>query len=160
MFFIYFLKFFLFFEIFFLFFEIFLFLNFFFIFIYKMTELKKMTLRELKALAKKRNLRGYSRLRKADLIHLLNPARPIPAPRTRRPKPIPAPRPTLLDRRVPNITVPILKPEVVTAKKPSTIGKVVERLLPQLMIGLIGYVIQEIKSKRRFLPKWRPSNKG
>ena len=84
-----------------------------------------MTLRELKVLAKERGLRGYSRLRKAELIHLLNTTRPIPAPRTRRPRPIPAPRPTLLDRRVPTINVPVLKPEVVTSK-PSTIGKVVE----------------------------------
>ena len=85
-----------------------------------------MTLRELKALAKERNLRGYSRLRKAELIHLLNTTRPIPTPRTRRPRPIPAPRPTLLDRRVPDINVPVLKPDVVTSK-PSTTGKVVEK---------------------------------
>ena len=88
-----------------------------------------MTLRELKALAKERGLRGYSRLRKAELIHLLNTTRPIPAPRTKtktKTRPIPAPKRTLLDRRMPNINVPVLKPEVVTTK-PSTIGKVVEK---------------------------------
>ena len=41
----------------------------FFFCLYKMTNLEKMTLRVLKNLAKERNLRGYSKLRKAELIH-------------------------------------------------------------------------------------------
>ena len=43
---------------------------------------------ELKALAKERGLRGHSKLRKAQLIALLQtplPAPPIPAPRPPRP---------------------------------------------------------------------------
>ena len=58
------------------------------------------TVVQLKAMAKERGLKGYSRLRKDDLIQFINDARPIPAPRTIRPiptprtlvKPIPAPR--------------------------------------------------------------------
>ena len=88
----------------------------FFLYIYKMPDLKKMSLLELKNLAKERNLRGYSKLRKAELIHFLETTRPIPFPRTRRQRPIPAPRPTLLDERIPEINVPVLKPEVVTSK--------------------------------------------
>ena len=48
------------------------------------------TVIQLKAMAKERGLKGCSRLRKADLINVINDARPIPAPRTMRP--IPAPR--------------------------------------------------------------------
>ena len=58
------------------------------------------TVVQLKSMAKERGLKGYSRLRKDDLIKFINDARPIPAPRTMRPipaprtlvKPIPAPR--------------------------------------------------------------------
>ena len=42
-----------------------------------------MRVTELKALARERGLRGYSRLRKAELIALLRPA-----PRTRKPRPL------------------------------------------------------------------------
>ena len=40
------------------------------------------TVVQLKAMAKERGLKGYSRLRKDDLIQFINDARPIPAPRT------------------------------------------------------------------------------
>ena len=54
-----------------------------------------MRIPELKALAKERGLKGYSKLRKAKLIALLTP--PAPATRTRPPKPTrpPPPPPTL-----------------------------------------------------------------
>ena len=60
----------------------------------------KNTVVQLKSMAKERGLKGYSRLRKDDLIQFINDARPIPTPRTIRPipaprnliKPIPAPR--------------------------------------------------------------------
>ena len=54
---------------------------------------------DLKALAKEHGLRGYSKLRKAELITLLQnnqptqitTLRPIPTPRTRPPRPPPPP---------------------------------------------------------------------
>ena len=50
----------------------------------------KNTVVQLKSMAKERGFKGYSRLRKDNLIQFINDARPIPAPRTIRP--IPAPR--------------------------------------------------------------------
>ena len=35
-------------------------------------EMRKMNMTQLRSLAKERNLRGYSRLRKADLINFIN----------------------------------------------------------------------------------------
>ena len=50
---------------------------------------------ELKALAKERGLKKYSKLRKAELIALIQEGNPPPAPRTRPPRPTrpPPPRP-------------------------------------------------------------------
>ena len=112
------------------------------------------TVPELKALAKNLGLRGYSRLRKAELINLINQnlprgvdntpvTRPIPAPRTKRKPiqpPIPAPRlivpvkkqPPSLFGKVPEINVPILKPTVVTTtpnELPNVIQKTTENVI-------------------------------
>ena len=46
-----------------------------------------MRLAELKAIARERGLRGYSRLRKAELIALLHPAERTRPPRPTRPPP-------------------------------------------------------------------------
>ena len=51
-------------------------------FIYKRMY-KKMKVVELKSLARERGIRGYSRLRKDELINLLKSAIPIPPPRGR-----------------------------------------------------------------------------
>ena len=52
-----------------------------------------MRVAELKALARERGLRGYSRLRKAELIALLQNRPPPPPPPAPRPRPRPALRP-------------------------------------------------------------------
>ena len=102
------------------------------------------TVKDLKNLAKERGLRGYSKLRKAELLSLLKktiPAprtkrkyfsekpiptprrdfseKPIPAPRTKRKdfpeNPIPAPR-NIMNIRNPSINIPILQPEIAVVK--------------------------------------------
>ena len=85
------------------------------------TMLANMSVKYLKKLAKERGLRGYSRLKKAKLLSLL---RPIPAPRLKK-KTIPTQR-NLLDRGIPEINVPILKPDTVKAK-PNVVKAVVEK---------------------------------
>ena len=56
--------------------------------------MQRMKVVDLKALAKERRLRGYSKLKKAELIAFLqNNLQPTPAPRTRPPKPTRPPPP-------------------------------------------------------------------
>ena len=57
--------------------------------------MENMRVPDLKALAKERGLRRYSKLRKAELIALLiaQATPPLPAPRTRPPKPTRPPPP-------------------------------------------------------------------
>ena len=49
-------------------------------------EYENMRMPELKSLARERRLRGYSRMRKTELVALLQNS-PPPAPRTRPPRP-------------------------------------------------------------------------
>ena len=79
---------------------------------------KNMRVVDLKALSKEGGLRGYSRLKKAELIAFLrepstrHPPRPIPAPRPP-PRPIPAPRPP--PRPIP---APCTRPPLVRPRQP------------------------------------------
>ena len=61
-----------------------------------------MRMPELKSLARERRLRGYSRMRKTELVALLQNS-PPPAPRTRPPRPTrpPTPPPRMSPSRVP-----------------------------------------------------------
>ena len=72
-----------------------------------MSDLRNMFHSDLKNLAKERILRGYSNLRKVELIRFLET------------------RPTLIDERIPEINVPVLKPEKVK-ERPQNAEKVVE----------------------------------
>ena len=64
--------------------------------------MENMKVPELKALAKERGLKRYSKLRKAELIALLTVQ--VPAPRTRPPKPTrpPPPPPNRQERKTIN----------------------------------------------------------
>ena len=88
-----------------------------------------MTVKDFKKLAKERGLRGYSRLKKAELLSLL---RPIPASRSKRKdfseRPIPAPR-NIFNIRNLEINVPVLQPEIAVVRKgeaPSVIFRLVK----------------------------------
>ena len=82
---------------------------------------------DLKALVKERGLRGYSRLKKAELIAFIRqctrpPLRPMPAPRLRlipaiRPRPIPALRAMPAPRPIPAPRPPELKPYQLKPKR-------------------------------------------
>ena len=86
------------------------------------TMLANMLVKDLKKLAKERGLRGYSRLKKAELLSLLRPipaprnrSQPIPAPRNRS-QPIPAPK-NIMNIRNPSINVPVLQPEIAVVRQ-------------------------------------------
>ena len=81
------------------------------------------TVKDLKKLAKERGLRGYSKLRKAELLSLLYPI-PITKPPPKSKISIPAP-----NIKNPSINVPVLQPEIAVVKEsqaPSFIEKTIE----------------------------------
>ena len=92
------------------------------------------SLKELKTQAKDMGLKGYTGLNKAELVKFLNSKK----------------RSSLLDEDIPKIDIPILKPEIVSVKPSKIKKKLLKSLSQLLMIGLIGYVTQEKKSKRSF----------
>ena len=111
---------------------------------------------QLKSMAKERGLKGYSRLKKADLINFINDARPIPAPRTMRPipaprtlppKPITAPRPNIIIAAI-NTYV---KPTLIEIKKAFDWGKKstldVGSFITKKLTGLIGWAKTSTKEK-------------
>ena len=92
------------------------------------------TVKGLKKLAKERCLHGYSKLRKAELLSLLE--KPIPAPRRDFSERLPALKRNFSERlpasKNPSINVPILQSEIVVVKKdkaPSFIEKTTETVL-------------------------------
>ena len=58
---------------------------------------ENMKVAKLEAIVRERGLRGYSRLRKAELIALIRNNPPPPAPRSRHPRPTGPPRPPPLE---------------------------------------------------------------
>ena len=109
------------------------------------------TVVQLRALAKERGLKGYSRLRKDDLIQVINDARPIPTPRTMRPipaprtltKPVPAPR--TLAKPIPTPRVSRIKQAINTYVKPTLIGiKKAFDWIPKQALNLNSYITKNL----------------
>ena len=109
------------------------------------------TVVQLRALAKERGLKGYSRLRKDDLIQFINDARPIPAPRTMRPipapitlvKPIPAPR--TLVKPIPTPRISRIMTAINSYVKPTLIGiKKAFDWVPKQALNLNSYITKNL----------------
>ena len=91
------------------------------------------TVKELKKLAQERGLRGYSKLRKAELLSLLEKSIPTSE--------------NIMDIRNPKINVPILVPEIVKVK-PNIEKKLLKKPLKLSMTGEIGW----LKVAKNILP--------
>ena len=122
---------------------------------------------ELKALAKERGLKKYSKLRKAELIALLTAKAtpPPPAPRTRPPKPTrpppspptlppPTPKPDRLSEEERQLTARQIKRRITKANRLNTQIKSSERELERLRSerdSIINKIegAQKFKSQRR-----------
>ena len=82
-----------------------------------------MTVKELKVIARERGIKGYYKLRKADLIQMLNDT-PIPTPRPIKvERPVPAPRPIKVERPVPTprpikVERPVPAPRPIKTERP------------------------------------------
>ena len=105
-----------------------------------------MRIPELKSLARERRLRNYSRMRKAELVALLQ-NNPPPAPRTRPPRstrPLPPPPPTPIDDRKPRKPSPqemdIFEQQEMSKSRPQVKGK-----LNKWYDWLINHVSKPIK---------------
>ena len=101
----------------------------------------KNTVVQLKSMAKERGLKGYSRLRKDDLIQFINDARPIPAPRTIRP--IPAPR--TLAKPIPAPRINRIVEAINSYVKPTLIGiKKAFDWVPKQALNLNSYITKNL----------------
>ena len=109
------------------------------------------TVVQLNSMAKERGLKGYSRLRKDDLIKFTNDARPIPASRTIRPipaprtlvKPIPAPR--TLVKPIPAPRISRIMTAINSYVKPTLIGiKKAFDWVPKQALNLNSYITKNL----------------
>ena len=109
------------------------------------------TVVQLKSMAKERGLKGYSRLRKDDLIQFINDARPIPTPRTIRPipaprtltKPVPAPR--TLVKPIPTPRISRIMTTINSYVKPTLIGiKKAFDWVPKQALNLNSYITKNL----------------
>ena len=104
--------------------------------------MKSKTVKELREIAKQRGLRGYSKLRKAELITMLIPMQ-IPMLNQPCAGGAVGGMQNLLDEPVPNIGVPVLQPT--TASKPKLFRRVKESL------SVLG---NKIKSETNTFADW------
>ena len=106
---------------------------------------------ELKALAKEQGLKSYSKLRKAELIALIQEGNPPPAPRTRPPRPTRPPPPRPSTPPPPSITFRPRQPELLQERQsnPLTVRQIKRRR------NKINKLNKQVKSSERELEDLR-----